>query len=274
MRPSWARQRPVWFSPQRRRGVTPAPVIPDAANLRGYIEGNNLDGLSNSTLINGDPVVSVVNFGTLGGSFDQVTLANQPLFSTTAGPGGTKPALTFDGTDWLTSSLASSAWTFLHDGTGATIYSVVKTSASAVGTIAATGAGSAATVSMGHRYATTFAASFYMSDGAALRINAMAAAASVTNGSFDAMVSTLASADTPDLTIYVNGASVTTANAAAFSGAAPLGSLTLGATPAGTNGLTGTYRRLMVYAGSHDAPTRAAVLAYMQALDAVTYPAP
>lgn len=264
-----------WHIRRAVGGGTPAPVIPDAANLRGYLEGDNLDGANNSTLVNGNPVGSVVNLGTLGGTFAQGTLANQPLFSTTAGPGGTKSALVFDGTDFLVSSLAASAWSFLHDGTGATIYSVVRTNASAIGTIVSTATGTAINRGVGHRYTTLFTTSYFMSDGAALQIVTSGAAASVVNGNFNLFTSTLSSADTPDANLYANGVMTGAgADAAAFSALAPANTLTIGATPVGGSGLVGPVRRIMIFQGSHSPATQAAVLAYMQGLDAVTYPAP
>lgn len=263
---------PVGWGVLPRARPSSAPATPDAANLRGYMEGDNLDGANNSTLINGLPVASVVNLGTLGGTFDQLAALNMPLFSTTAGPGGTKPALTFDGSDWLVSSLAASSWAFLHDGTGATIYSVVRTNASAVGNIVATGTGSGIVRGILHRYNAAFAPLFFMSDGAVAQLFLTGGA--VTTGQFSLLTSTFATADTPDGSLFVNGVSVATGNAGGVSALAPAATLTLGATIAGANGLVGSMRRIMIYAGAHSAAQQAAVLAYMQALDAVTYPAP
>jgi len=275
MRSSWARQKSLWRGGERRRASTPpANPIPDAANLRAYMEGDNLDGANNSTLLDGDAMASVVNLGTLGGTFTQGTLANRPLFSLTAGPSGTKPALTFDGTDSLVSSVAAASWAFLHDGTGATIYALVKTSASAEGTLVATSTGGGASIGVIHRYSAGFAVSYAMNDGVSFKLLATAPAASVTNGSFDMSTSTMAVADTPDLSLYANGVSVVTANSGGFTAAAPAGSLAIGTRAGGTIGVIGSYRRLMVYGVSHTPAQVAAVLAYMQTLDAVIYPAP
>lgn len=270
---NYADARDIAFA-QQPAVAAPVNPIPDAANLRGYMEGNNFDGANNGLLANGDPVggaVPVVNLGTLGGTFTQGTVANQPLFSTTAGPGGSKPAITLDGTDFLVSSLPASSWTFLHDGTGATIYSVVKTSASAVGTLVATGTGGNTSRGVVHRNNTTFRASYFMSDGSVAAVNTNAASATITNGSFDAFISTLSAAS---LDLYVNGPSVMTAVPLSVSALAPAASLNIGATSAGANGVNGAYRRAMIFQGVHDATMRAAVIAYMQGLDAVTYPAP
>jgi len=238
---------------------------PDASNLRVWLDGDDIDGTNNSTLTNGNTFAGWTNKGSLGGTMAQAVGANRPTFRTGVGPGGARPAADFDGADFMLSSLAASAFTFMHDGTGATIYTVAKTTSSAARTLLATSTGAAANRGIGHRYNTSFSASYFMSDGVALRINASSAAAAVTNGSFDVMASTLASADTPDMSIYVNGTSVATADATAFSAADPSNTLAIGANPGGAVAFLGPIYQAMVYAGSHDTATRAAVLAFLVA---------
>jgi len=247
---------------------------PDASNLRVWLDGDDIDGSNNSTLTNGNTFASWTNKGTLGGTMAQAVGANQPTFRTGVGPGGARPAADFDGVDdFMDSSLAASTFTFLHDGTGATIYTVAKTSLAGARTLLATGTGAAANRGIGHRYDTTFAANLYMSDGAVLRIYALSAINALTNGSFDMMASTLASADTPDASVYVNGTSVATGDAAAFSSAAPASTLRLGLNSAGIRPFLGPIYQAMVYAGSHDTATRAAVLAFLVAKAGVaSYP--
>lgn len=261
---------------RRIGGAPPAPVIPDAANMRGWVDSLDFDGSNNSTLTSGDSLASVVNKGTLGGVFSQGTGTAQPVYQAAAGPGGARPAAVLDGTDFLTSSLPMASWTFLHDGTGATIYSVVKTSTSAVHTIASTCNGGGTAIGVIHRYNTGFAASYAMNDGVALRIAVNGAAASVTNGSFDVYASTLTSASTPNANLYVNNmaATVATANSAGFTSTQPASTLVIGATPSATFPLVGQLAAVLVYQGVHDATQRAAVLAFLQTRYGVTFPTP
>lgn len=242
------------------------------SGLQVFLDGSDTDGSSNSTRTNGVAFNNWINKGALGGTFSNGTGAQQPLFASSLLNG--RAGATFDGVDdRLVSSLASSSFTFLHDGSGATIYSVVRTSTSAVHTIAATSTGAAASIGVLHRYNTGFAASYAMADGTAVRIAINGAAASVSTGLFDVMASTLASADTPDASVYVQGTSVITGNAAAFVGTAPAATLIVGATPSGTLPLAGDLVCLLVYVGSHDTAQRAAVLAALAAKYGVTFPA-
>ena len=71
------------------------------------------------------------------------------------------------------------------------------------------------------------------------------------------MTSTAASADTPDLALYVNNTSVgTPVNAPSFPAVAPTSALSVCATSAGLNPLTGDLFRVLVYASSIDATQR------------------
>lgn len=248
-----------------------APVVP-STNLQVYLDGSDTDGTSNATRTNGVAFNDWLNKGALGGTFSNATGTQQPLFASSLLNG--RAGATFDGTDdRLVSSLPMSSWAFLHNGNGATIYSVVRTSTSAVHTIAATSTGAAASIGVLHRYNTGFAASYAMADGTALRIAINGAAASVNTGLFDIMTSTLASADTPDASVYVQGVSVTNGNAAAFTASNPSSTLIVGANPSGGFPLAGDLVCLLIYDVSHDNTQRAAVLAFLAAKYGVTFPA-
>lgn len=262
---------PGWFVNRRAGGAGPV-LPPDVAALRVFLDGDDTDGSANSTRTNGAAFTGWLNKGTLGGTFDNTTGGQQPLFFSSL-LNGRAGALFDTVDDRLVSSLAASAFTFMHDGTGATIYSVVRTSTSGVRTIAATSTGGTSTIGIGHRINTGFAASYYMSDGVATRINANGAAASVSNNLFDVLCSTLASADTPDMSMYAQGTAVVTANATSFATGDPTSTLHVGTNPVGSFPLAGNLVSLLVYAGAHDATTRAAVLAFLQAKYGVTFPA-
>jgi hypothetical protein len=232
---------------------------PPSTSLRVWLDGQSVDGAGNSTLANNDPITTWTDKGSLADSPTQGGASTlKPTYIANCLNG--KACARFDGGDFLRATTAAN-FTFLHDGTGATVYTVVKTSASALGTIAATATGGAAVRGMGQRYNTTFRASFFMSDGTSLQINANAANNSVTNSSFNIMTSTLIDTAT-DLNVFVDGTSVATASAAAFSGSAPAAALTIGATSAGASNLTGDVLQVLAYAAAHDATQRAAVRAW------------
>lgn len=258
---------PGWSSRRGRSGG-----VPFAANLAVFLDGDDTDGSGNSTRTNGAAFDNWLNKGTLGGTFSNATGTQQPLFATGLLNG--KSGATFDGVDdRLVSSLAASVFTFLHDGNGCAVYSVVRTSTSAVHTIAATSTGAAASIGMLHRYNTGFAASYALTDGTAVRIAINGAAASVNTGLFDIMTSTLATADTPDASVYVQAASVTSGDSAGFSASAPASTLVVGSTPSGTFPLAGNLVCLLVYSISHDATQRAAVRSFLATKYGVTFPA-
>lgn len=249
----------------RRQGGGGIPT----ANLQVFLDGDDTDGSSNSTRTNGAAFDNWMNKGALGGVFSG---ASQPLFSSSL-LGGHAGA-TFDGVaNGLMSSLPASTFIFLHDGSGATIYSVVRTSTSAVGNIATTSAGASSSVGIVHRYTTGFAAQVVHGGGAAARTTITAPAASVGSGLFDVFASTVASANAPDIGTSVDGASVASGDAVAFTAAAPGSSLMLGASASGNGFLSGDVLCLLVYDVAHDATQRAAVEAALAAKYGVTFPA-
>jgi hypothetical protein len=70
--------------------------------------------------LNGSDVSAWSNRGSLGGTVAQATGSAQPLYVASGGPFGGLPHVSYTqaNSDRLTSSLAASAWKFLHDGTG------------------------------------------------------------------------------------------------------------------------------------------------------------
>lgn len=70
---------------------------------------------------------------------------------------------------------------------------------------------------------------------------------------------------------YYNNAALGTASS--FNPAAPTAALTIGAASNGTSLLTGQVYQALVYAANHNATTRAAVLAFLNAKAGVTFPA-
>lgn len=232
-----------------------------------WIDPDDLDGARNSTLTAGNPIDTLVNKGTLGGTFVGTT-GGRPTFQPTAGAGG-GPCMRFgsgaSGAPFgMASSLPASSFSFLHDGSGCTIYSIVKVSTSHNGVIVATSTGQNTNRGVGHRVNTNFRASYWMSDGTALRINANSSINAITSGQHHVFSTRLANnAIGSDAEAHVDGALVFGVTSTAFSSADPASTLCLGRTPVDASRLVGDCGDLFIYAGSHDDTQRAAVEAWL-----------
>ena len=256
----------------RRAGAMSAPVIP-TANLKIFLDGDDTDGSNNSTRTNGAAFNDWINKGALGGTFSNATGTQQPLFASSllAGHAGA----TFDGVDdRLVSSLAASAFTFMHDGTGASVYVVARTSTSAAQMIAGTTIGNTGTnTGYGFLLNTTFRTFSLNSDGVTFKINLNSAINVFGSGTFNVLSSSMSTADTPDFTAYVNGAGVANVTPTAYSAGAPSQTMTVGANSTGLFPFNGNIVCLLVYNVAHDAAQRAAVEAALAAKYGVTFPA-
>jgi hypothetical protein len=230
-------------------------TLTDTETIGFYVDGEHscflaqsIDGTYNSGKANLDAVATWENLGSSALDVTQGTGTAQPTYRT--GIVGGQPVVRCDGGDFVAAATAAD-WAFLHDGNGATIDSVSLSSSAAVQTFVSTSTGGAAVRGIGHRYSATFAAGYYMSDGTALRLNIASAINLLESGKFNNYTSTLASADTPDLTGYVNGsAAVLTGDAAAFSALAPASPLTIGSNPTPSAFITGDLFRVIIYSGT------------------------
>jgi hypothetical protein len=244
-------------------GVETITIGNDSVDIGFYVSGSHscflaqsVDGSYNSTLADNDPVATWENLGTSALDVTQGTAVNQPTFKTSIVNGS--PVVRADGNDNLSATTASD-WTYLHDGTGMTIDAIaLMTSGSAINNIATTSTGSGSNRGIGWRTVSTAATSFYLSDGAALRINVASANDVFTAGTFNNHMVMLASADTPDHTQYINGTSVQSGNSsAAFSSSDPANPLFLFSTPAPAFPLTGDVFRVVIYASALTSTQRA-----------------
>lgn len=228
--------------------------FPVTAGLSSCFDSHNVDGSYNSTLANADPVALWSDEGPAADDLSQGTGTAQPSFRTSVVGGN--PVVRCDGNDALGGALASD-WAYLHDGNGSTVDAVVLVTNTGLNTIAATSTGVGTNRGMGWRTNTTALASYYMSDGTALRINASSSNNVFAPNTLNAHTVTLASADTPDMSGYINGTSVATGNAAAFSTSAPANSLKLCASGAGAAAfLTGDIVVIRTYTTSLTATQR------------------
>ena len=260
---------PAWLAAVTRR-VRPSP--PYLADLRVWIDPEDLDGAGNATLSNGAAVASlVVNKGSIGGSFtsDGSTV---PTYSAAGGPGG-RPCLTFVN-GGLQSSLALSAFTFLHDGTAWTAYLVFRTTLAnpnaiqALMTTAFTlGSSSSRGTSIFHDDRAASGredrAMAYVSSGSTLNFSLQSADDDAPAATWS-ILGVRAQGANPFLQIVVNGSLKATATAltGSFSALIPTISLKLGRAGASSS-FAGLMADIMVYAGRHDDTQRAAVEAWI-----------
>jgi hypothetical protein len=225
-----------------------------------YFEGEHscflaqsYDGAYNSGKADLAAVATWVNLGSSALNVTQATGSAQPTHRTGIVNG--QPMVRFDGTDRLTAALPAD-WIFLHDGTGATIDSISMTSVSQTGAIATTSS-TGFTTGIRHRVNGSFTAQYSLLNGVAAG-SVSSAASALTSGAFDALTSTASAADTPDLTLYINNVSVgTPVDAPSFPAGNPTTALSIGATGAGVNPLTGDLFRVMAYVSSLSATQRA-----------------
>lgn len=241
-----------------------APVdtcgAPPSTDLRVWLDARSVDGAGNATLANNDPVSTWVDLGSIGDDPGTATGSMMPTFIASCISGA--PCVRFDGGDRILSATAAS-YAFLHDGTGSTIYTVAKTSASAIGTVVSTATGGNAVRGIGHRYNTTFRAGFFMSDGSALRVNLNSGNNALTSGAFDIMASRLFNEATP-ARVFVNGTQVASGGTATFSSSDPATALSVGATSAAGSFLTGDIIHVLIYADAHDDAERGAVETWIE----------
>jgi hypothetical protein len=250
---------PAWLA-----AVTARRAPPFAADLRVWVDPDDIDGAKNTTLTSGGVIGTIANKGTLGGTFVGTT-GGRPTFQPTAGAGG-GPCMRFANTAGAcASSLPASSFAFMHDGSGCTIYSVFKTSVSQFGTIVATSTGAGTIRGIGFRVSTTFRAGIYVSNGTLLIVNFNSANNVMTSGLHHVLSGTIRDRATGnDAEMFVEGVSVGGAAAgSAFSALAPAGTLTIGRTSADANRLIGDLGDLLIYAADHDATQRNAVAAYL-----------
>lgn len=258
-----------WQTSRRAGASSSSP--PNVANLAVWLDGSDTDGSNNSTRTNGVAFNDWLNKGSLGGTFSNATATSRPLFASSLLNG--RAGATFDGTDdVLISSLAASAFTFLSDGTGCAVYAVVRTSTSAVQTIAATR--TAAGTSRGLMVGTNTLArpQVILNDGAANTATVTGASSSLPSGQFSVFATRLALAATPDLRVNVNGGSVGTIDATAFSALAPAATLQLGANAVPGAFFNGDIVCLLAYNVDHDDTQRAAVESFLASKYGVTFP--
>jgi hypothetical protein len=239
-------------------------ALTDTETIGFYVDGEHscflaqsYDGAYNAGKADLAAVATWVNLGSSALNVTQATGSAQPTYRTGIVNG--QPMVRFDGTDRLTAALPAD-WIFLHDGTGATIDSISMTSVSQTGAIASTSA-TGFTTGIRHRVNGSFIAQYSLLNGVAAGSVASAASA-LTSGAFDALTSTASAADTPDLTLYINNVSVgTPVDAPSFPAGNPTTALSIGATGAGANPLTGDIFRVMAYVSSLSATQRGINLA-------------
>jgi hypothetical protein len=206
----------------------------------------SVDGTYNSTLIDADAVATWVNLGSSALNVTQATGSAQPSLRTSVVGG--QPVVRCDGSDHLAASLAAD-WSFVSDGTGATIDSISLTSSTSLASVVSTST-SGSNAGLRHQRGTTFSARYFFADGA-VATSVSSGNNTAPTGTFVSILSTAALADTPDLTLYINNASVGTPVDAPSFPVAPSQPLVLCARSAATaEPLTGDVTKVLIYASS------------------------
>lgn len=225
-------------------------------------------------------VSSWQNYGTLGGTFDQATPAAKPALAATGG-GNSQASLTFDGGDYLASSLASSSWTFLHSASS-TVFVVWRTTSANPNTyygVLSTAAGGSTNrgVSLFYddrsglsRNDCVFAGVNNGAAWVAQSISASNAFPAATWGVSESVFEYGASGN--DLNAFTNGTSVISVDSTAVpSGSAPQGSLEIGRLVSDTGSrLVGSISEVIAYNSALSASDRWRVRRYLGTRYALT----
>lgn len=226
-------------------------------------------------------VSSWQNYGTLGGTFDQGTAGAKPAFAATGGS-NSQASLTFDGGDFLTSSLSAASWNFLHSSnftlfyvwnqtaTGNAFYGVLGTSTSMAGSRGIAiywdnRAAIPATASL--RSAVSNGSAYVVDPGVSLLNNGYPAnSASITEHTYEYLVAG------DDYASIRNGTTVKTAESAAVPSASnAANTLNIGIIPgAASNGLVGSIAEVIAFNRTLAAAERSVVRRYLGTRYALT----
>jgi hypothetical protein len=206
----------------------------------------SINGTYNSGLVDADAVATWVNLGSSALNVTQATGSAQPSLRT--GVVGGQPVVRCDGGDRLAAATAAD-WDFLANGTGSTMDSVSYTVTDATQSIMSTST-SGVFAGIRHQRDSSFKGRFFFADGAAAT-SVVSANNSAPSGTFIQLLSTVASTDTPDLTLYINNASVgTPVDAPSFPAAASQALILCARSAAAAEPLTGDVFRITLYASS------------------------
>jgi hypothetical protein len=236
----------------------------DTETIGFYVDGEHscflaqsYDGNYNAGKADLDAVATWVNLGSSALNVTQATGSAQPTYRTSIVGG--QPVVRCDGGDHIAAALAAD-WSFVSDGTGATIDSVSFTTSTSLASVVSTSS-SASNAGLRHQRGATFSARYFFADGASATSVASGNNTAPT-GTFVSILSTAASADTPDLTLYITNASVgTPVNAPTFP-VTPIQPLILCARSSTTaEPLTGDITKVLIYPSSLSATQRGINLA-------------
>lgn len=261
---------PGWETTRRLSALSPVP--PDFINLRLWLDSLDVDGLGNTTLANGDRIAAWVNKGSLGGAFAQPTALSQPVFGVATGPGGAKAGVTFNGAEFMVSSLPASAFTFLHDGSGSTIYSVTKSAFSGDYVVIGTSSGGVADIGTRIRRGPVSTRLRSTVDAVGVAVDIFPANSTALNV-YDVHTATLLSADPAPAQFYRNaGFMASQVPSLPLSALPPTSTMYLGSAPDGTQLLRAVAATEMCFAGRHTPAQIADTVAWIAATYGVTFP--
>lgn len=248
---------PVMLARMRRRASDPPP---DFANLRGWLDAGDLDGAQNATLNDGDAIVAAPNKGSLSGIWAPLTAGGATLDE--AGGIGGAPSVAFGVSQFLQSSLTAADWDFVN-GAAVAAYVVLRSNAPNLPSLFRTKTG---TLGRGaHLYVNG-------STGNRLTLDFRSSA----NESIVCDVDTVPAGDhlvemhidpgttTADIELLVNGL-LRGSLVASWTSTPVTPSHSMRVGPAIIAGTLMRFHQVLFYEAIHDAPTRAAVRAFLYA---------
>lgn len=248
-----------------------APAYPAGAVI--FLSSLNVDGTDNSTMADGDEVgiatgggAKWVNTGSLGGTFDaHGGTGKAPLFKENILNGNPVVRFTQANVDELTSSLASSNFRFLHDGSDFTIYIGVNYSSDSVTkhVISTTAGAAASNTGILLRHQATDKLNGYIYNTSVQEVHTIDAGNEAANSGDTNVI--IYQNDSTTWRWWRNSTSIGTdaQNNAPDAATDPEHTLALSGSPASssTNQIEGDVTMLAIYTSAHDDDTRAAFLA-------------
>jgi hypothetical protein len=221
------------------------------ATIGFYVSGahscflaQSINGSYNAGMVDLDAVTTWINLGTSALNVTQATASRKPTYRTSIVGG--QPVVRCDGDDRVAASTASD-WVFLHDGSGSSSEALALFTNTANNTIAATYS-SGSNAGFVFRSVSTAAMNVNVRTPSGSTINSTSANNVFSVNTYNQFAMTLASSDNPDMTQYLNGTSISSADASiGFSSSSPQAPLVICSNPAGTNSMIGDIFRVFVY---------------------------
>jgi hypothetical protein len=204
----------------------------------------SINGSYNAGMVDLDAVTTWINLGSSAKNVTEATASRKPTYRTGIVNG--QPVVRCDGGDRVMASTASD-WIFAHDGNGSTIEALGLVTNTSTNVIVATYSGGS-NAGFSFLSVTTAAVNVTVRTPSGSTINSTSANNVFSVNTYNQFAMTLASSDNPDMTQYLNGASISSANASiGFSSSNPQWPLVICSNSGVINSLNGDIFRVFVY---------------------------